>query len=55
MENADSELFKMPIWFNSFIKVNKKSVFIKKWYKQGVKIIGDFFDAHGNLLAKRDF
>ena len=55
MENADTELFKMPIWFNSFIKVNKKSVFIKKWYKQGVKIIGDFFDAHGNLLAKQDF
>ena len=29
MENVDTELFKMPIWFNSFIKVNKKSVFIK--------------------------
>ena len=51
MENADKELFKMPIWFNSLIKVNKKSVFIKKWYKQGVKIIGDFFDADDNLLG----
>ena len=28
---------------------------LKKWYKQGVKIIGDFFDVHGNLLAKQDF
>ena len=55
MENADTELFKMPIWYNSLIKVNKKSVFIKKLYKQGVQIIGDFFDADGNLLAKQDF
>ena len=55
MENAKTELFKMPIWFNSFIKVNKKIISIKKLHKQGVKIIWDLFDADGNLLAKRDF
>ena len=29
----------------------------QKWHKQGVKIIGDFFDADicGNLLAMQDF
>ena len=30
MENADTELFKMPIWFNSFIKVNKNAGFLEK-------------------------
>ena len=29
MENAETELFKMPIWFNSFIKVNKKVFLLK--------------------------
>ena len=29
MENADTEIFKMPIWFNSFIKVNKKVFLLK--------------------------
>ena len=55
LENVEKELYRMPIWYNSQIKVNRKSLFIEKWYKKGVKVVGDFLDMNGNLLPKGTF
>lgn len=37
----------MPIWYNSYIRVGMKVLFIKSWYKKGVKVINDFLDDNG--------
>ena len=34
LENVEKELYRRPIWYNSQIKVNRKSLFIEKWYKK---------------------
>lgn len=35
-------VFNIPVWYNSNIKIACKYVFIKDWYMKGIKIIGDF-------------
>ena len=54
MENVDTELFKMPILLNTFIKVNKKVFLLKMGTNKVLKSLDIFFDADGNLLAKQD-
>ena len=55
MKRCTRRPFFMSIWYNSQIKVNRKSLFIEKWYKKGVKVVGDFLDMNGNLLSKETF
>ena len=45
----------IPVWYNSNIKVGMKTLFIKSWYKKGVKIIDDFLDERGNILSHSTF
>lgn len=40
---------------NSHIKVNKNSIFIKKWYNKGVKIIDDFLVEDNAFLSRESF
>ena len=35
--------------------MKKKPLFIKSWYKKGVKLTGDFLDDRGNLLSHSNF
>lgn len=37
-------VFNIPVWYNSNIKIACKYVIIKDWYMKGVKIIGDFLN-----------
>ena len=39
-----------PLWFNSRIKINNKTVYYEKWDKKGIKKIGDLRDNDGSLL-----
>lgn len=48
-------VFNIPVWYNSNIKIACKYVFIKDWYVKGVKIIGDFLNENGNILSRIDF
>ena len=41
----------IPVWYNTNIRVGMKTLFIKTWYKKGVKLIGDFLDDRGNLIS----
>lgn len=45
----------MFIWYNSYIRVGMKILFIKSWYKKGVKVINDFLDDNGNFLLYVSF
>ena len=45
----------MPIWYNSHIRVGMKTLFIKGWYKKGVKVINDFLDDNGNFFVTCKF
>ena len=51
--NIDNTL--VPVWYNSYIKINNKSVFFKDWYEKGIKYIDDFLDEDGKLLKKDKF
>jgi exonuclease III len=51
----NSKILCIPIWYNTRIKVDKKSLFVKVWYEKGVKIIDDFLDEKGYFLSKEDF
>jgi hypothetical protein len=51
----NSKILCIPIWYNTIIKVDKKSLFIKQWYERGVKIIDDFLDEKGCFLSKENF
>lgn len=51
----NSKILCIPIWYNTRIKVDKKSIFIKQWYERGVKIIDDFLDEKGCFLSKENF
>ena len=44
----------IPVWFNSEILVNHKTVFIENWYEKGVRIIGDFYE-NGKFLSIQSF
>ena len=37
-----SNFHAFPIWYNTEIKVNNKTIFNKKWYQNAVKTVGDF-------------
>lgn len=39
---TQSEKLSFPVWFNSPIKVDNNSVFFKKSYYKGMKIVNDF-------------
>ena len=32
---------KLPLWYNQNIRINKKDIFYKEWYKKGVVIVND--------------
>ena len=44
-----------PVWYNSNIHIANKYVFIKAWYKTGVKVIQDFYDENCNFLDIEEF
>ena len=50
-----SEILSTPVWFNSCITVNGKSIFIKDWYDVGVKIVDDFLDNNGLFYTREKF
>ena len=45
----------MPVWFNSYITVNRKSIFIKELYEKGIQIIDDFLDNNGIFYTREKF
>lgn len=51
------EILSTPVRFNSYITVNKKSIFnfIKESYEKGVKIIDEFLDNNGSFYAREYF
>ena len=40
---------------NSFIKVDHKTLYFKKWIKKGLVFVQDLLDQNGRLLSKDDF
>ena len=45
----------IPIWHNSYLKVNHKSIYIKSWSEKGIKFVHDFLDENGHILQKFEF
>ena len=41
----------MPVWYNSFIKIDNKQYFNESLFKKGINIIQDFLDEHGNFVS----
>ena len=50
MREVKNKFWNTPMWFNSNIKISNICVFLQKWYKNGVKIIGDFISVDGEFI-----
>ena len=50
-----SNFHAFPIWYNSEIEVNNKTIFIKSWYQNGVKTVGDFLQDGGFFYTRDAF
>ena len=48
-----SNFHAFPIWYNSELEVNNNIIFIKSWYQNGVKTVGDFLQ-DGGIFYTRD-
>lgn len=55
ISESNNNIIFSPIWHNSNIKVEKKSMFYKEWYKKSVKIVKDLLHNDGSFLSKSDF
>lgn len=55
ISDSNNNIIFSPIWHNSNIKVEKKSMFYKEWYKKGVKTVKDFLHDDGSFLSKSEF
>lgn len=44
-----------PLWYNSNIKVGRRSCFIRQWSEHGIHFITDLMDRNGNFLSLREF
>ena len=53
--SSTNEFHKMLLFFNSNIRINRQSVYIKAWYDKNVKFVNDLFNANGKLMNKSDF
>ena len=51
---SEDNFMLLPVWYNSKLKINNKSIFIKNWYQKGVKVLGDFFE-NEKLLTREQF
>ena len=49
------QIFNIPVWYNSGIKIGGKHVFIETLYLNGVTAIGDFLNENGIILSRKDF
>ena len=45
-----NDIYNQLIWYNSFIKIDNKPVFKKKWWEKGIKYIHDIIDKHGMMI-----
>ena len=49
------QIFNIPVWYNSGIKIGGKRVFIEALYLNGAITIGDFLNKNGIILLRKDF
>ena len=43
------------VWNNMSVKINRKTVFYKKWYDKGVFYLKDLLNKNGRMLTFEDF
>ena len=43
-----------PLWNNSKIRIDRSSIFLKKWNKKGIRFVNDLVDQEGRLLSRID-
>ena len=41
------------LWFNDFILKDKKPIFLKRWYRAGIKRIHDILDNRGDFISQQ--
>ena len=51
----ETDICKMPVWYNSFIKIDNKPYFNESLSRKGINIIQDFLDEHGYFVSYEVF
>ena len=49
------KVLKYLLWHNCFIKIDKRQIFIKRWYDSGIILIKDLFTDNGDFMIWYDF
>ena len=50
-----TEVISQAIWFNSFIKIGKKTIFYRKWYDKGARYIKDLLNGNRIIMSYAEF
>ena len=49
-KNQPSDFFNIPIWYNSFGRIDYKLIYHKNWYKAGINFQNDLLDENFHFL-----
>ena len=55
LESSNEVSVYSPLWLNSNIKIDKKSVFYRSWYNQGILFVFDLYNSSGNFMSYDEF
>ena len=44
-----------PLFWNSKIQIDQKSIFFKKWNQKGIRFINDLVDQDGRILSPNEY
>ncbi len=50
-DKGNEDIRKQVLWFNSYIKVQGKVVFLKEWYEAGITHVSDILNEDGSLMS----
>ena len=45
-------ILNIPLWYNT--NISDYPLYIKSWYNQGIKALGDILDTHFNIHSKEE-
>ena len=52
---APENILSQPLWLNSDIKINKKSIALFKWINHGIFFVNDLLNDSGNFMKFEEF
>ena len=55
IQSNSNSFLAQPLWKNSKIQIDQKSIFFKKWNQKGIRFINDLVDRNGRIRSRNEF